>query len=87
MLLNTYKTYLSNIFLRDMTVKDIKDNIASNIDNPDLIEAINNKGVIKYFDHEYLKSIKNKDIEYLYKKGKEKYNKDKYKRALLKVLS
>lgn len=87
MLLNTFNTYLSNIFLSDMTDKDIKDNIASNIDNPDLREAINNKGVIKCFDYEYLKSIRNKDIEYLYKKGKEKYNKDKYKRALLKVLS
>lgn len=87
MLLNTFKTCLSNIFLSSLSELEIKDKIRNFLLNVDLREAIKNEGAIRYFDKNFLRSIENKDINYLYGLGKNGYKKSKFRRIVIKILN
>lgn len=85
MLLNTFKTYLENIFLSDMSESDIKKDIYISINNNEFMEAIENKAVKKVFESEYLEAIKCKNVNYLYYKGKKFNIRSKYKQVIMKI--
>ncbi len=87
MLLNTFKTCLSNIFLSSLDELEIKNKINEYLLDEDLLEALNNEGTIRYFDKYFLNAINNKDIDYLYELGKKGYKKSKFRRLAVKILS
>lgn len=49
----------------------IKDLIREYVTNDSVIEILSNQVSIKYFSKEYLNAIRYKDIEYLYKLGRD----------------
>ncbi|MFW0893120.1 glycosyltransferase family 2 protein [Clostridium perfringens] len=87
MLLNTFKTCLSNIFLSSLDELEIKNKINEYLLDEDLLEALKNEGTIRYFDKDFLNAINNKDIDYLYELGKKGYKKSKFRRLAVKILS
>lgn len=87
MLLNTFKTCLYNLFNGEFKESNIKDLIKVYVSNKNIIECLDNEGSIKYFPKEYLSSIKNQDIEYLYRLGENTFKKGKLRRNLMKTLS
>lgn len=87
MLLNTFKTCLYNCFNNTFNNTVIKEMISEYIQNKSLIEALDNDGVKEYFEEEYLKALRNKDIEYLYKLGKEIYKKRIPRQVLINAIS
>ncbi|MGE7780191.1 glycosyltransferase [Peribacillus sp. NPDC097264] len=86
MLLNTLKTCLYNLVNSNLTELEIKNSINNYINNKSILEAINNPGVINYFPAEYLISIKEHDIDYLYNIGMEIYKDRKLKNKLIIIL-
>ncbi|MEK3991759.1 glycosyltransferase family 2 protein [Robertmurraya sp. FSL R5-0851] len=87
MLLNTFKTCLYNLFNGKLTEKDIRTTIMYYLNSIELLESINNENSIRYFDPDYLKAIENKDIDYLYKIGKQIYRKRIPRNMVLKAAS
>ena len=87
MLLNTFKTTLSNLFLSNLNQKEKEDKILNFINDKRLIESTQNEGANRYFNKEYLEAIKNKDSSYLYNLGKEIHNKSIYKKCIVKLVS
>ncbi|WP_078432597.1 glycosyltransferase family 2 protein [Metabacillus halosaccharovorans] len=87
MLLNTFKTCLNNLFSSNLSELEIKDSISEYVSNDELIESIFNEGSIEYFPMEYLNAIKDKDIEYLYKLGKNAHNRNAPKKKIMNFLS
>ena len=79
MLLNTFKTCLYNLLNSELSEIEIKELITLYIQNDNVIECLSNRGSINYFPKEYLNSIKNKDIDYLYSLGEDIYKKRKPK--------
>lgn len=87
MILNTFKTCLSNIFLSSLDELEIKNRIKDYLLDNDLLEAVKNEGAIRYFDKSFLKAINNKDINYLYGVGKIGYKESKFRRIAIKILN
>ncbi|MEG1410486.1 MAG: glycosyltransferase family 2 protein [Romboutsia sp.] len=87
MLLNSFKTSLYNLISSDFNENEIKDYIRTYVENKNILEAIENEGSKIYFEDEYLQSIKNKNIDYLYNIGESIYKKSKMKRLVKKILS
>lgn len=87
MLLNTFRTCLSNLFMGELNETKIKELIVIYIENHCVLEAINNKGSLNYFSKSYIKAIRNKDIQYLYNLGESLYKNSKKRRVILKMLS
>ncbi len=87
MLLNSFKTTLLNLIYSKMTEEEIKSYIDNYASNRNIIESIKNRGAIKYFEKEYLMAIQNRDTDYLYNMGKEMFNKSKYRRKIIKLIS
>lgn len=87
MLLNTFITFLQNIFLSKLKENEIKTKIKEYVNDAQIIEAISNKGSINYFEKEFLDAIKSQDINYLYNYGKELYKKNKIRRILISIIN
>lgn len=85
MLLNTFKTCLSNLFYSEYNGIEKRDLIKTYLSNACITEAINNEGAKKYFSNEYLQAIKNNDEKYLYQFGKKAYLKQRPKQMLLEL--
>lgn len=86
MLLNTFKTCLSNIFLSEYDEKKLKNVIKLFLENDELKEASKNEKKRSYFDKDFLDAILYKEVEYLYEVGRRNYEKDKIKRCFKKIL-
>lgn len=71
MLLNTLKTTIFNLFNSKLTEMEKREKIREFISDKSIIECASNNGSIKYFDSEFLESIKIKNIDYLYGIGEE----------------
>lgn len=89
MLLNTFKSVIYNLFLGDLSEKEILNKINEYINTKQIIESKENRGAIKYFskfDPEYLNALNKKDIEFLYQTQLKKFKKNNYKRVIQKIL-
>lgn len=87
MLLNSFKTTLLNLMNSKKTEKEIKNYIDNYTKNINIIESTKNQGSINYFDKDYLIAIKNSDTDYLYNVGRDMYNKSKYRRKMINLIS
>lgn len=87
MLLNTFKTCLTNLFYSDLSSEDRMAIIKTYLSNPSLKETLNNEGAREYFSDEYLNAIKNEEVWYLYSLGEQMYKKARPKRLLMNSLS
>jgi glycosyltransferase involved in cell wall biosynthesis len=87
MLLNTFKTCLCNLFKCNLSEIEKREIIRKYTLNESVNESIENKGAINYFSDEYLRAIKNGDVNYLYNLGKQLYNKNRPKRIAMKMVS
>lgn len=87
MLLNTFKVCISNLFLSDYSSEKIKDKIRCFLKCNEIIEASNNERKRDYFEEKFLTSILNKDIDYFYNIGEEKYKSNKINRVIKKILA
>lgn len=87
MLLNTFKTCLYNCFNSNFDELKIKEMINTYTQNNNIIEALDNDGVKRYFETEYLLAIKNKDVDYLYNLGKKIYRQRILRQLLVNMLS
>lgn len=87
MLLNTFKTCLSNLFNSALSYNEMKQLIREYVANNSVIETLSNKGAMKYFPQEFLDAIRNKNIEYLFNLGRNIHKRQKPKKALVNVLS
>lgn len=87
MLLNSFKTSLQNLMNSNLNYEQKIKTIKEYLTNDNIQEAVCNEGSKKYFQDDYLKSISNYNIEYLYNLGKELHKKSRYKRVVKKVLS
>lgn len=87
MLLNTFKDCITNLFLSNYSIVQIKAKISEFLDSDELMQASNNEKKRNYFDEKFLNSIIYKDIDYLYNIGEKRYRDDKIKRLIKKVLS
>lgn len=87
MLLNSFKTSLSNLFLSNFSKDEMIDKISSYIKNKNIIEACENGGSKQYFDKNYLDAIKEGNADYLYNLGLDLYNRSKLKIKLKKIIS
>lgn len=87
MLLNTFKTCLSNLFYSNLSVEEKLSVIKYYLSNPSLKETLNNQGAKKYFSEEYLNAIKNEEVKYLYSLGEQMYKKARPKRLIMTSLS
>ena len=87
MLLNTFKTGLSNLFKSNLNEIERKKVILQYTGNQLIRESIQNKGSINYFTDDFLTAIEERDINFLYKLGQGIHNKGKYRRILLRFLS
>jgi glycosyltransferase involved in cell wall biosynthesis len=87
MLLNTFKTCLYNLFTSRIDTQKRVDMIRLYLENPSVQECLDNEGCNKYFDAEFLKAIKNKDVYSLYFMGLEMYKKRELKRIAMTVAS
>lgn len=85
MLINTFKTYLTNLFISNFSKVKIMNEIASRLEDGRLEEAIRNQGVGKYFPESYINALRNKDIEYLYNLGRD-YKKSYILKKLVKFI-
>ena len=85
MLLNTFGTCLYNLFLGELTENEIRKKIKYYLNSEELLEVVNNEGANKYFEKDFITSIKKRDEEYFYKIGLKKYEKNKWKRKLVKI--
>ncbi|WP_307475959.1 glycosyltransferase family 2 protein [Paenibacillus harenae] len=86
MLLNTLKTCLKNLFSSNMSELNIKKMIESYVENYNVNECIKNSGSHSYFPDSYLQAIEHKDIEYLFKLGRNEYIKGIPKKYLYDVI-
>ena len=87
MLLNSFKTSLQNLMNSNLNYEQKIKTIKKYLSNDNIQEAICNEGSKSYFQDDYLKSISNYNVEYLYNLGKELHKKSRYKRIVRKVLS
>ena len=87
MLLNTFKTALGNIFFSNFKDDQIKNIILNYLKNQEILFALNNEGVKKYFDNEFLMAIKNENVDFLLNLGKQYYKKAKQRRAIVNLLN
>ncbi|ASN05984.1 glycosyltransferase family 2 protein [Virgibacillus necropolis] len=87
MLLNMFKRCLYDLFLGNLTELEIKQQIFEYVSNDYILEAIDNRGSIKFFSDSFLNAIRNKDVNYLFNIGENIYKKKKYKHALMKIAS
>lgn len=87
MLINTLKTCLYNIFYSDLGDVKIKETIKEYTKNNEILEAIKNDGVKRYFNDEFLQAIEKSDELYLFNIGKKRYRKSKLRSNAIKILS
>lgn len=87
MLLNSFKTSLSNIISSNLDKQDIYANINKYVNNSSIKEAIYNDGAKKYFEKVFLSAIENKDIEFLYFLGKSLNKNLKRRQRIIKLIS
>lgn len=89
MLLNTLRSCIYNLFLGNLSEKEILNKINQYINSKQIIDSKENKGAISYFakfDAEYLKALNRKDIKFLYQTQLKEFKKNKYKRVVQKIL-
>lgn len=87
MLLNTFKTALNNLFDSDLNELQIKEKISTYVSNYSIQEAVNNDGSINYFPSIYLKSILNKDVNYLYNFGLSSNKSSKPRKRIINLIT
>lgn len=87
MLLNTFKTCLGNIFFSYLNENQIKDKINQYLESEEIKYSLDNEGVKKYFDSEFLESIRSKNIDYLYSLGNNYYKKLKIRRKIVNMIN
>lgn len=87
MLLNSFKTSLSNIISSNLDKQDIYVNINKYVNNSSIKEAIHNDGAKKYFEKVFLNAIENKDIEFLYSLGKSLNKNLKKRQRIINIIS
>lgn len=87
MLINTLKTCLYNIFYSDLGDVKIKETIKEYTKNNEILEAIKNDSVKRYFDNEFLRAIEKGDELYLFNIGQKMYKKSKVRSNAIKILS
>lgn len=87
MLLNTFKTVISNLFIGGLEINQIEEKIHTYVSNESIQEAIINKASVNYFSDEFLAAIKNKDISYLYGLGYKSHKFTKVKKQLINIVS
>nr|WP_236953632.1 glycosyltransferase family 2 protein [Jeotgalibacillus malaysiensis] len=88
MLLNTFKTCLSNLYKNEAykSTPIRQAVIGGYLDNPTIKEALKNKSVQTYFDASFLYAIENRDIQYLDQLGWRLYRAGRSKRYVMKVI-
>lgn len=87
MLLNSFKSTLSNIIDSKLSDNDIKRMIKRYAEHKDIISVLDNEGCRKCFDKEFLDSIKNKEIDYLYSLAKQLNKNNKIRSRIVNILS
>ena len=87
MLLNTFKTALTNLFDSDLNEIQIKEKISIYVSNNSIQEAVNNAGSINYFPSVFLESIINKDVNYLYNLGLDSNKSSKPRKRIINLIT
>ncbi|NRF90531.1 glycosyltransferase [Paenibacillus frigoriresistens] len=95
MIINTFPTFLNNLFCGNLKTRQINDLISKYTNNETVIECVENEDALTFFkEHpaaqipmEFITAIKNKDIAFLYNYGFKKYNQSKIKNYIVTVLS
>ena len=87
MLLNILKTCLINLFYSNLCELEILKEISRYVKNDSIRECLENKGVKKYLELDYLNAIVNEDIKYLYTFGLNGYKKQKPRKFIINILS
>ena len=87
MLLNTFNVALKNIMLSNLSRSEIENIIYKFISCEEVIEAINSEGANNCFKVDYLNSIKNKDVNYLYNIGVNNLKDKSFKNLLINLLN
>jgi glycosyltransferase involved in cell wall biosynthesis len=87
MLLNTFKSCLTNLFNSKFNEKQIKETIKEYTLNQAVRECIKNEGAIKYFPKEYLEAIIHHNEEYLFDLGNKVYTSNKLRKTIFNLIS
>lgn len=86
MLLNSFKTSISNLIFSRMNQEEIKLRLIEYINNESIVESTYNNGSIRYFEPEFISAIQNKNVEYLYNLGLSINKKNRLKRNIKNIM-
>ncbi|MDM5157566.1 glycosyltransferase [Bacillus sp. DX1.1] len=87
MLLNTFKTCLTNLFYSGLDKSEIKNKINEFVTNNSIRESLSNKRCQIYFEKDYLDAIAHQNTEFLYKLGKKSFKRERPRKLLFNILS